>query len=189
MIIVDSHSKDNTSNIVKKHNVRIVQCDNFTYGRGLNTGIKASKYDIICSLSAHCYPASDRFLTKMYSHFCDEDIGGVYSRQLPVMESNILEKRNICIRFLKEKKSRDSYYFNNASSMFRKKLGLNMKFNEYVIALEDIIWANDIINMGYKIKYEPNAVVYHYHNEPDVNTSIRYFKEYSVMERNGFDEV
>lgn len=189
VIIIDSHSRDNTQDIAKRYNSRIIQCSNFTYGRGINIGVSKSKYDIICSLSAHCYPSSDSFLSKLYSHFIDESVAGVYSRQLPVPESNILEKRNICIRFLKERHHRDSHYFNNASSMFRKDLSKRVKFNEYVISLEDILWASDMIDNGYRILYEPNASVYHFHDEPDINTSIRYYKEYSVIERNGYGDV
>lgn len=184
VIIVDSHSRDSTKEIAKRFNARIVQCEDFTYGKGMNLGISEAKYDLVCSLSAHCFPISDNFLTKMQSHFINEDVAGVYARQIPLNESNIIEKRNICITFLKEDKYRNSNYFCNAASMMRKSLCLKYKFDESTIALEDLLWADKLISSGYKIIYEPNAVIHHYHNEPTEMTSIRYGKEYSVLEKN-----
>lgn len=183
IIIVDSNSRDNTKEVAKRYNAKIIQCENFTYGRGLNIGIEQSKFDLVCSLSAHCFPTTNDFLTKMQSHFINDDVVGVYARQIPLTESNIIEKRNICITFLREQSYRDSSYFCNAASMIRKSMCLKYKFDESTIALEDLIWAEKIISLGYRIVYEPNAVIHHYHNEPPEMTSIRYGKEYSVLER------
>jgi GT2 family glycosyltransferase len=120
----------------------------------------------------------------MKSHFVNEDVVGVYARQIPLNESNIIEKRNLCVTFLKEAHARDSSYFHNAASMIRRDVCLKHKFDESAIALEDLIWADEMISLGYRIIYEPNAVIHHFHSEATEMTSIRYGKEYSVMERN-----
>ena len=38
-----------------------------------------------------------------------------------------------------------------------------ISFNENVTNIEDRIWAQKVISKGYKILYEPNSSVYHYH--------------------------
>ena len=184
VIVVDSNSKDDTAKIAMDYNASVIHCIPFTYGRGLNIGVKKAKYNYICSLSAHCYPTTDNFLMKLLNDFDDDRIAGVYARQLPVEESNILDKRNLSIIFRSEKLSQKTdSFFNNAASMFRKDIWEKIKFREDVNAWEDIIWANSVQNAGYEIVYDPNAIVYHYHNEPIERTLKRYEKEYDVLKR------
>lgn len=184
VIIVDSNSKDDTAKIARDYNASIIQCIPFTYGKALNIGVKKAKYNYICSLSAHCYPTNDNFLMMLLNDFGDDRIAGVYARQLPVEESNILDKRNLSIIFRSEKLSQKTdSFFNNAASMFRRDIWEKIKFREDVMAWEDIIWANSVQNAGYEIVYDPNAIVYHYHNEHIERTLKRYEKEYEVLKR------
>lgn len=181
IIIVDSDSIDDTINVAKDYNAKIIQCIPFTYGRGLNIGIREAQYDYICCLSSHCFPLNDNFLLTLKSNFTDK-IAGVYARQLPLEESNILDKRNLSMVFRNERliQTNDSF-FNNAASMFRKSLWEEIPFNEKVDAFEDVIWSHGIQKKGYLIVYEPNAMCYHYHNESIEYTLKRYAKEYRIL--------
>ena len=159
VIIVDSNSKDDTAKIARDYNASIIQC-------------------------IPCYPTNDNFLMMLLNDFGDDRIAGVYARQLPVEESNILDKRNLSIIFRSEKLSQKTdSFFNNAASMFRRDIWEKIKFREDVMAWEDIIWANSVQNAGYEIVYDPNAIVYHYHNEHIERTLKRYEKEYEVLKR------
>jgi cellulose synthase/poly-beta-1,6-N-acetylglucosamine synthase-like glycosyltransferase len=149
-----------------------------------------SKDDTAKIAMDHCYPTTDNFLMKLLNDFDDDRIAGVYARQLPVEESNILDKRNLNIIFRSEKLSQKTdSFFNNAASMFRKEIWEKIKFREDVTAWEDIIWANSVQNAGYEIVYDPNAIVYHYHNEPIERTLKRYEKEYDVLKRFNDGEI
>ena len=44
-----------------------------------------------------------------------------------------------------------------------KKLWRKIPFDEKTKHIEDRIWGNEVINKGYKIIYEPDAPVYHWH--------------------------
>lgn len=181
VIVVDTNSKDNTQKIAKDYNAILTQCVPFTYGKALNLGIKNAKYDYICALSAHCYPATDNFLLMLLNAFVDK-AAGVYARQFPVKESNILDKRNLSVLFRSEKiRQKNDSFFNNAASMIRKDIWDTIKFDETVAAWEDMIWANAVQNAGYLIIYEPKAIVYHYHNESIEATITRYEKEYMTL--------
>jgi len=185
VIVVDSGSTDNTIEIAKKYNTTLVKCIPFTYGKALNIGIKNSKYDYICFLSAHCYPINDNYLRTLLLNFNQDDkIGGVYSKQLPIEESNYVDKRNLYAIFRDEKiiQTKDPF-FNNASSMIKKKVWDSFKFDEEIEAWEDILWAKTIQSSGYKIVYEPGTSVHHYHIETPSSTLGRYKKEFSALEK------
>ena len=182
VVIVDSFSTDDTVAVAEKYKAKIVQVKKFTYGKGLNRGIEATTSKYICALSAHCFPANDNFLLIMKGAFGDRTAGS-YARQTAVPESNIMDKRNLALIFRNEKiaQTRD-YFFNNAASMFKRGIWQTFKFNEEIPAFEDLLWAKTVQGGGYNIVYEPNALVYHYHDEGYRETMCRYEKEYTVLE-------
>ena len=58
--------------------------------------------------------------------------------------------------------TRDSF-FHNANSIIRRKLWEEFPFDSSITNIEDRIWAQEMLNRGYKLLYEPDASVYHYH--------------------------
>ena len=184
VIIVDSGSTDGTLEVAKKHNTIITTCIPFTYGKALNVGVNISKYNHICFLSAHCFPTNDNYLRTLLLNFNDDTVAGVYSKQLPIEESNFVDKRNLYAIFRDEKISQTKDpFFNNASSMIRKDLWETYKFDESIEAWEDIKWAKQIQSKGYKIIYEPETAVHHYHIEDPSKTLDRYKKENDALEK------
>ena len=182
VIVVDSGSTDNTLKVAKKYKCVIEKCIPFTYGKALNIGIKKAQYKYICNLSAHCFPTSNTYLETMLDNFDHSRIAGVYSKQLPTEDANILDKRNLSIIFRDEKlyQQKDSF-FNNASSMIRKDIWEYVKFDDQIEAWEDIKWSKEVQAMNYVIVYEPSAAVYHYHDEGNDRTIKRYEKEWSSL--------
>ena len=184
VIIVDSGSTDDTLKIAREYGCVIEKCVPFTYGKALNIGIEKAQYNYVCNLSAHCFPTNKNYLEVMVNNFDRTRIAGVYSKQLPTEDSNILDKRNLSIIFRDEKlyQQKDSF-FNNASSMIRKDLWEKYKFDESIEAWEDIKWAKQVQAEGYKIIYEPETAVHHYHIEDPSKTLDRYKKEYDALEK------
>ena len=182
IIVVDSGSTDDTLKVAKKYKCIIEKCIPFTYGKALNVGIKKTQYKYICNLSAHCFPTSNTYLETMLDNFDHSRIAGVYSKQLPTEDANILDKRNLSIIFRDEKlyQQKDSF-FNNASSMIRKDIWEYVKFDDQIEAWEDIKWSKEVQAMNYVIVYEPSAAVYHYHDEGNERTIKRYEKEWSSL--------
>ena len=184
VIVVDSGSTDGTIEVVKKYNTILTTCIPFTYGKALNVGINISKYNHICFLSAHCFPINDNYLRTLFLNFNNDTVAGAYSKQLPIEESNFVDKRNLYAIFRDEKISQTKDpFFNNASSMIRKDLWKKHKFDESIEAWEDIKWAKQIQSEGYKIIYEPDTAVHHYHIEDPSKTLDRYKKEYAALEK------
>lgn len=183
IIIIDSRSTDDTIKVASKFNAKIIEMDNFSYGSALNMGIKCSHTDLIAILSGHCFIQNKDYFDLMINHFSNPRVAGVYARQIPASTSNILDKRNLYLIYWNNCCSREDNYFNNAASLIRKSVWEEHPFNEEIEACEDIIWAQDVIRDGYKIIYEPNAIVQHLHNESIVQTIERYKREYEVMEK------
>jgi len=182
VIIVDSHSEDETREVAGNHGAKVVQSIPFTYGKALNDGIKTSKGEFICMLSGHCFPTKNDFLRKLRENLYLDKIAGVYARQIPHKKTNPLEYRDfIYIYRLEPIIQKKCPYFNNAASMIKRKIWEEVKFDEKVQAEEDVIWAAEVQKKGYSIAYEPEAVVEHLHNEDTFETVKRYINEYEVL--------
>jgi rhamnosyltransferase len=164
VILVDNNSKDKTLKKAKKFPVKIVKISKFLPGKSINLGIKKSKGELIVCLSAHCIPINNNWLKKIVHALKDPKVAGVYGRQKPLSYSSDFDKRDLFNLFGPEKKiQKKDTFFHNANSAFRKKTWKKIPFDEKTKHIEDRIWGNSVINKGYKIIYEPEASVYHWH--------------------------
>ncbi|MBD1134934.1 glycosyltransferase family 2 protein [Pelagibacterales bacterium SAG-MED47] len=165
IIIVDNKSTDKTIKKAKLCGVRkIISIENYLPGLALNTGIRKSSGDFIVCLSAHCIPKNNSWLTELLKNFKDEKVAGVYGRQIPMEFSKDADKRDLFLVFGLDKKIqiKDSF-FHNANSMIRKKIWNKINFDNKISNIEDRIWGQEVIKKKYKLIYEPEASVYHYH--------------------------
>jgi len=166
IILVDNESSDRTLEVAKKFDCKILTIldKEFTYGKSLNMGIKESKGEFIVLISAHCIPLNNHWLNKLVENFEDKSVAGVYGRQEPLPDSDPFDKRDLWTTFGVEKKIQlKDYFFHNANSMIRKSVWKEIPFDEKINGLEDRCWAKKVISHNYKIVYEPEASVYHFH--------------------------
>ena len=64
-------------------------------------------------------------------------------------------------------------FFHNANSIIKKKLWKKFKFDEKTNHIEDRLWAQEVLNKKYRIVYEPQACVYHFHGVSHSNNLKR----------------
>ncbi|MGJ8684500.1 MAG: glycosyltransferase family 2 protein [Nonlabens sp.] len=145
IIIVDNNSTDGSRELAADYGCVIVPIHKFTYGKAINNGIQVSQSDHIILLSAHSIPIGDSFfksLSKQISN--NEKIGAArfinsatnYKRAL----SNDFKIKNPLTQGL------------TASCAYVYKGAWNeIKFDEQIIACEDKLWSNEIMNAGYQI--------------------------------------
>lgn len=182
VIVVDSHSEDDTQKVAEIHRCKVVQCEDFTFGKALNQDISASTGDYIGIMSGHCFPTSKDYLKILQKNLLIKKIAGVYARQIPHKDTNPLEYRNFIYTYkLEPSIQKKCPFFNNAASMIRRDVWDEIKFDEVVKAQEDIIWAAEAQKQGYAIAYEPDAIVEHLHTEDTSETVQRYIREYNVL--------
>jgi rhamnosyltransferase len=173
VIIVDSGSTDSTLDIVRRHNVKILQISpkEFSYGRSLNLGANEAKGLFVVNLSAHAFPKDRRWLTNLVADFGDCDVAATYGRQQSFGRINPFEallnemqfgERKI--RFnLKDRRMLKKISFTNSNAAVRSDVWQRFKFNEKVPYGEDILWQSEVTRAGFSIVYAPNAAVYHTH--------------------------
>ena len=166
VIIVDNESTDQTVKKTKQFNVaKIITCRDYMPGKALNIGIDASRGDFIACLSGHCIPVNDRWLSNLLRNFNDDpDVAGVYGRQEPLAFTSDSDKRDLTLVFGLDRRVqvKDSF-FHNANSMIRRDAWNDLPFDGKLTNIEDRAWAREALRKGYKIVYEPEASVYHYH--------------------------
>jgi glycosyltransferase involved in cell wall biosynthesis len=165
VIIVDNESTDKTIDKAMQYDIKkVIQCRDYKPGLALNMGIRASSGEYIVCLSGHCIPVGPKWLSHLIRNFDDGQVAGVYGRQEPLAFTPNLDKRDLSIIFGLDRRvqTKDSF-FHNANSMIRRDLWDKVNFDETVTNIEDRVWAEKMLQKGYKIIYEPEAGAYHYH--------------------------
>jgi len=166
IIIVDNNSTDKTVEKAKQFKIsKIIKIKNFLPGKAINLGIKKSKGTYVVILSAHAIPTNSLWLEKFVSSIEEnKNFAGVYGRQEPMSFSSLSDKRDMLLVFGLDRKyqTKDSF-FHNANSIIRKNIWKKFPFDEKTTNIEDRIWAQEVLNNNFKILYEPESSVYHYH--------------------------
>ena len=169
IILVDSGSTDGTLEISEKYvdDIEFVAPQNFTFGYSCNVGCKAASGEFVSFLSAHAIPSDDQWLGTMIENLYESDVAMTYSNQVGAEETKFSERRLFNELFPEERKRQTGpdYWANNASSAIKKELWEEHQFDEYLTGHEDIEWAKHFIDRGYAVVYEPDACVYHIHDE------------------------
>lgn len=173
VILIDNNSKDKTIDKAKQFEVKVLNVEEYLPGKAINLGIQASSGKYIVCLSGHCVPVNNKWLTNLMKDIELPDVAGVYGRQEPLSYSSDLDKRDLLVTFGLDKKIqvKDSF-FHNANSIIKRAVWEQIPFDEKTTSIEDRIWGKRVLEHGYKIIYEPEASVYHYHgiyqdNDPD----------------------
>jgi rhamnosyltransferase len=164
VILIDNQSTDKTVAKASRYNVRLITLSEFLPGHAINVGVRASSGEFIVCLSAHCIPKDKFWLENLLRNFDDPLVAGVYGRQEPLAQTSPKDKRDLLITFGLDRRIqvKDSF-FHNANSMIRRSVWNAIPFDETVSNIEDRVWGQKIISQGYKIAYEPEASVFHYH--------------------------
>lgn len=180
IIMVDSGSTDNTLNIINGFSCKLVEIrkSEFSFGRSLNYGCKEASGDMLVFISAHCIPKNDDWLKKLVEQFKDPEVALCYGRQIGYKSSKFSEHQ-VFEKYFPPKKidEQGGFFCNNANSAIRRSLWEQRPFDEELTGLEDMDWAKYHYYKGYKIKYAPEAVIYHIHEETWKKVKIRYERE------------
>ena len=167
VVVYNTDTTDNTLEIIKKLDVKIVQKGNYNPGDNLNFGIENSdgKYAVITS--AHCYPTTRKWLHNLHKNFADPKVAGAYGRQVVPENAKPLVKRKMAAAFGdKRTVSTDNPSFSNVNCMIRRDLWQKNPYdNSPGNIVEDIVWARHMQDLGYSIVSEPEATMEHYHVE------------------------
>ncbi len=183
IIVVDSGSTDGTLEIMRSFkdiDLITMEAKEFTFGRALNLGARRARGKYLVMLSAHAVPKDDQWLFRLVRHFKDPQVAGVYGRQLPYEDAYPPVKVDYLSRYGPEARvetSVEEAFFSNANAAMRRDLWEGLPFDEKLPACEDQDWARRVLAKGYKLVYDPEAAVYHSHNESPLHVYRRYRNE------------
>lgn len=180
VILVDSGSTDNTVNIAKDYDVKIINIkpEEFSFGKALNIGCEAATGEFLIFASAHVYPLYTDWISRLLKPFEDSKIALVYGRQVGDKSSKYSEKQLFKKWFPEVSNPNQSHPFcNNANAAIRKSLWLELPYDESLTGLEDLDWANKVLKLGYNVVYDSKATIVHVHEETPKKIFNRYYRE------------
>ncbi len=167
IVIVDSSSTDGTKELAIKRGCKMIYIkpEKFSHAHTFNLGAKMASGDILIFASVDVIPKNNLWLYYLIKHFGDEKVAGVFGKQEPISEFNLVEEFKLR-RMFKEDGTAVAH-FSNASGAIRKSVWEKIKYDENVpyqyIGGEDQQLAIEAKRIGYKIIYEPKSIVYHSH--------------------------
>jgi glycosyltransferase involved in cell wall biosynthesis len=181
VIVVDDGSVDRTGELVARYErVKLVRQPNAGPAAARNTGAREAAGDIVLFLDSDCV-AEKNWLTEMIKHLRNgTDVVGVKGRyktkqraliarfvQLEYEDKYLYMQQHEYIDFV------DTYSAGFRRDVFLKMGGYDTDFP--VACAEDIEFSYRLSSLGYKMLFNPEAVVYHLH--PD-NLTLYLKKKY-----------
>ena len=181
VIVVDSGSYDGTLEIADQRADRVIRIDSrdFTFGYSLNVGVREARGRYVAIVSAHALPVDERWLERLIDPLRDDSTAMVYGRQLGVASSKFSERLDFHRTFGSRPRTLrpPDFFANNANSAIRKDLWSQRSFDEHLTGLEDIEWSKYWMERGYHVVYQPDAGIYHIHEETWRQVRRRYYRE------------
>jgi lipopolysaccharide/colanic/teichoic acid biosynthesis glycosyltransferase/glycosyltransferase involved in cell wall biosynthesis len=179
VIVVDDGSTDATARLAAEAGARVLQQPRGRPAAARNAGIRAAAGSIICFTDADCAPAPD-WLARLTAPLADPAVvgcKGVYATH----------QRQLVARFV-QIEYEDKYdllrgqpaidFIDTYSAAYRRDVLLaNDGFDESFPYLEDQELSFRLAARGYKMIFQPAAVVYHRHS----STLRAYFRKKSVI--------
>ena len=181
IVVIDSGSLDRSRDIAAAFTDKLLRIDknDFTFGYSLNVGIEAAsgKYAVI--VSAHTLPLDQNWLASLIEPLNNETTAMSYGRQLGWTSSKFSETLDLDRTFGTRRRvlRPPNYFAHNGNSAIRKDLWQQHPFDETLPGLEDIEWAKHWMQLGYDVVYEPEAALYHIHEENWKQVRRRYYRE------------
>ena len=175
IIAIDSGSTDGTLEIAQNFPVKIVRIkpEEFHHGRTRNLGAEQASGKILVYITQDALPLHDNWLHKLTDDLKNPQVAMVVGRQIPWPTTKPPEKFFYSYYFPEHKIEvvrgasdyyRDNMFISNVNSAIKRDVWQQFKFSEDIVLAEDKEIAKRILLAGWKIVYQPDAVVYHAHD-------------------------
>jgi rhamnosyltransferase len=183
LTVVDSGSLDNTPDVAEQHGAKVIRINPGSFDHGLtrNLAIEHVAGEVVVLLSQDAVPGSPQMIRNLVKRFSEPAIAGVYGRQVPRSDADVLTRRNLngwltgrkepIITSFNDIKDYESLLpmrkymlvnFDNVCAAIRKSVWQDFRFRQSEFA-EDLDWSQRVLKAGWKIAYEPAAFVVHSH--------------------------
>lgn len=183
LLCLDSGSDDGSREACARFGGRVIAVapSTFNHGATRNLGIAASSGEFIVSLVQDAVPAGDCWLATLLRNFTEADVAGVYCRQIPRPDADVLTRRQLenwmvgkPERVVQKLNGRpwegltpwqrlELCAFDDVCGCVRRAVWEQIPYTATYFG-EDIEWAKKVIQAGYTLVYEPEAMVVHSHD-------------------------
>lgn len=178
IVVVNGPSTDQTSRVLERYSreIKIVACPEHNLSLSRNIGIANSVGDFVAFIDDDAVP-HPTWLTKIESHYRRPEVGGVGGFTVDKTGVRWQARKTICDRYGEAFSVSDQYDerpLNRVGSPFYPSLlGTNSSFRRSVLhaiggfdhtfayLLDETDVCLRIVDKGYEIVYEPNAIVFH----------------------------
>ena len=190
IMVIDSSSSDNTQEIVKAYDIKLVVIPKVEFGHG-----KTRKYaaelagdvDIVIFMTQDALPYDENTIANIVNYFgIDGKISAVYGRQVPYENTDVFgkharlfnypEQSSIKTMADKAKYGIKTTFFSDTFGAYKKSVLEELGSFPDVQFSEDACMVGKMLIAGYKIGYCAEAKVYHSHTF-SVMEEYRRYKE------------
>lgn len=165
VLLVDNNSTDNTPEVASKFpEVTYLKEPSRGPSNARNRGIEHAKYDILVFLDADSV-VSPEWLSELLKPFTDTDVGAVGGEIRPLAQDNTISEYlsiSLLMRYHRWGGKREINAFPSCNLAVRKK-AISGGFDPEHLRGQDKELCYRILNKGYKIVFQPGAVIYHAH--------------------------
>jgi rhamnosyltransferase len=179
IVIVDNESEDETGELCKQYNARVMPItrEEWTPGRALNRGISNARGQLVLLCSAHSIPVGSYFLESAVAPFADPDMAAARCLFGSNNEQTAewYKARDIQYRSCEEQQRAESrkdwlvLYPSAICCVIRRAVWQQIPFDEHHEGVEDKLWAREVLRRGHKIRSCAEAVyIYNRHRETRV---------------------
>ncbi len=199
VIVVDDHSTDDSVTLLHRTfpSIRtIVKESNSGFAQSVNVGVTHAKGEIVVLLNSDVVPQKG-FLKPLLSHFSDPAVFAVGCLEKnPEKEGVVLRgrgvahwRRGLYVHSRGQTDKNDTAWASGGSSAFRKALwerfgGMDELYNPFY--WEDIDLSYRAMKAGFRVIFEPRAVVWHYHQKGAIQTQFAKERIERIAFRNQF---
>lgn len=172
IIVVDDGSDDDSVAFLRKNfagKVRILTHEkNKGFSAAINTGAKAARSSLLCLLNTDVIPEKN-FLFNTLPHFKDKKVFAVSFHEKGYGYAKGRFEKGFVVHDPVEpgKKAAETFWVNGGSGIFRRSVWRKLKGMDEVLLSplywEDIDLSYRALKRGYKLLWEPNAMVSHKH--------------------------
>lgn len=189
ILVIDSSSSDNTIEIVKSFGVEylVIPQSEFDHGGTRTLGAKECRgAEFLIFLTQDALPYDEHSLQNILLPFKDQSVGAVCGRQVAYSDEGVfgrhLREFNYSAQsHVRSYSDRTQYgiktpFLSNSFAAYRRKTLKEIGFfKDNLIFGEDMYVAAKMLQQGYKIAYQADAMVYHSHTYSYNQELKRYF--------------
>jgi rhamnosyltransferase len=182
VLCLDSGSSDGSREACAHLGARVVDVPpgTFNHGATRNQGIALSRGEFVVLLVQDAVPVGTAWLATLLHNFSEADVAGVYCRQAPRPDADVLTRRQLA-NWVAGKHQRvaqrldgrswealtpwqrlELCTFDDVCACLRRIVWERIPYTPTYFG-EDVEWGKQVIQAGYTLVYEPEAAVVHSH--------------------------